>query len=595
MVSEPTKKERKAQTKNTCASLPPVHESWMKLREVSVRDSGTCNVLVVAPHGFPGNDDNTEILAYRLAQKLEAYAVVNNRKYKRPGERWANDEPGFVADLNSPEDVQKSAPDFFEKLMVKVDDLCKKYKKAIVVFIHGMGDDKAGQKSRATKCDIGVGYSGSEHDPAKAFASKDFVKDLRAGLKANGMWPAPVGRWFTGSGTMAAYFRGRKGYENVEAVQLEFRYEGLRESSTSIEAAADTLCKTFASLENDFEKEERLRNPLVGAMPRALTSQMAEHAVEDDQKLTLEGDSLQISGEQDTSVPDSVVASEFQSSIQDLSEAKSAQTGPVILSEGSGSEHEVEAVSTSPLGDSEETPEPLGSHKEGFMAKHKEEFPIESDEPSRMVVGEERFQQIMADLQIREKITDDKGEEINFGGEVKTEFIGACETAYPVIKKTYEDINELGRILGEVRFKLKPLGIYHSWLRFINLPRRTAQNYVQVHERYKPNLPAFAHLGIRKLLIASKLDDCAVYVARNLPKIEAETVDELETEVKAVLRKGEKTKKKGGGRPSKALRIGSCTIRASSKGDKITIEGLTKKRQTQLIEAINKLLSQDKE
>src|SRR5208283_5008353 len=126
MASTPTKKERKTQTKKTCTSLPPVHDGWMIHKEVSVRDSGTCNVLVVAPHGFPGNDDNTEILAYHLAQKLEAYAVVNNRKYKRPGEQWANDEPGFVADLNNPDDVQEFAPDFFEKLMAKVDDLCKK-------------------------------------------------------------------------------------------------------------------------------------------------------------------------------------------------------------------------------------------------------------------------------------------------------------------------------------------------------------------------------------------------------------------------------------------------------------------------------------
>lgn len=211
------------------------------------------------------------------------------------------------------------------------------------------------------------------------------------------------------------------------------------------------------------------------------------------------------------------------------------------------------------------------------------------------VVGEERFQQIMVALDQRKKITDDKGQEIDFAGEVKEEFIGACTTAYPVIKRTYEGINDLGRILSEVRSKLKPLGVYHAWLEFISLPRRTAQNYVQVADRYKEHLPEFAHLGIKKLLIASKVEDCTDYVAKNLPKIEEETAEELEKEIKAALKKSKKTKKKGGGRPSQAMILGACTVHASSKGDRITIEGLTKSTQTKILEALKGLLSEDKE
>ncbi len=229
------------------------------------------------------------------------------------------------------------------------------------------------------------------------------------------------------------------------------------------------------------------------------------------------------------------------------------------------------------------------------MAKSTKASAVEVVVPTSSVVGEARFQQIMAALDQREKITDDKGHDIDFTGDIKAEFIGACKTAYPVIKKTYEGINDLGRILGEARAKLKPLGVYHAWLAFINLPRRTAQNYLQVHDRFKERLPEFAHLGIKKLVIASKLEDCPEYVAKNLPKIEAETADELETEIKSVLKKTKKPKKPGGGRPSKALIFGDFTVRASSKGNKITIEGLTKNTQAQLIEALKGLLSPDKE
>ncbi len=179
------------------------------------------------------------------------------------------------------------------------------------------------------------------------------------------------------------------------------------------------------------------------------------------------------------------------------------------------------------------------------MVKSRKPAAVDVSGSAPAVVGEERFQQILSALDQREKITDDKGREIPFTGETKDRFISACKTAYPVIKKTYEGINELGRVLAEVRDNLRPLGVYHSWLGFINLPRRTAQNYVQVYDRYREHLPDFAHLGIRKLLIASKLEDCTDYLAKNLPRVEEETAEELQTEIKSVLKKDKKTKKAG--------------------------------------------------
>ncbi len=69
------------------------------------------------------------------------------------------------------------------------------------------------------------------------------------------------------------------------------------------------------------------------------------------------------------------------------------------------------------------------------------------------VVGEERFRRILSALAQREKITDDKGREVPFTGETGDQFISACKTAYPVIKKTYEGINEMGRVLPDVKNK----------------------------------------------------------------------------------------------------------------------------------------------
>jgi N6-adenosine-specific RNA methylase IME4 len=276
LVPRLTKRTSPSLTEKSCVSLPPLHIDWMRHREVSVRDSASSNVLVIAPHGFPGNDDNTEILAYHLAQKLESHAVINNRKYKRPGKKWANDEPGFVADLNNPSDVEKFAPDFLEKLMGKVDHLCKNYQKAMLVFIHGMDDDETDKEFPNMMCDVGVGYSGSKHDPAKAFATKDFVEDLLDKLQKNKVWPAHVGARFTGSGTMAAYFHNHPGYEKVESVQLELRCENVRETSADLEATAEKLRKTIEGVTGFHKKESSMPDIVIDAEFESLLPPLSE-------------------------------------------------------------------------------------------------------------------------------------------------------------------------------------------------------------------------------------------------------------------------------------------------------------------------------
>ena len=81
-----------------------------------------------------------------------------------------------------------------------------------------------------------------------------------------------------------------------------------------------------------------------------------------------------------------------------------------------------------------------------------------SDSPPA-VVGEERFRRILSALDQREKITDDKGREVPFTGETKDRFISACKTACPVIKKTYEGINEMGRVLPDVKTRAIRYGV----------------------------------------------------------------------------------------------------------------------------------------
>ena len=43
---------------------------------------GHNNVLVIAPHGFSGDDDHTDIIAKELADNFGFYAVINTKYQK---------------------------------------------------------------------------------------------------------------------------------------------------------------------------------------------------------------------------------------------------------------------------------------------------------------------------------------------------------------------------------------------------------------------------------------------------------------------------------------------------------------------------------
>ncbi len=209
------------------------------------------------------------------------------------------------------------------------------------------------------------------------------------------------------------------------------------------------------------------------------------------------------------------------------------------------------------------------------------------------MISQDRFMAKIEALRKRETIRNDRDEEIPFEGETKEDFIRACEESYPVIEKTLSGMYEMGTFLRGVRDRLKPKKLYHTWLEITGIPQGTAQNYVQASERYRDQLPHFAHLGIKKLLIASRLEDCVQYVQKHEDMISEQTAEELEKKVKALRRKRQTPTGDGRGRKSKSLQVGKFKICPSMDGTKLRIEGLSKTRQTKLIEAIKDLLSQD--
>jgi hypothetical protein len=208
------------------------------------------------------------------------------------------------------------------------------------------------------------------------------------------------------------------------------------------------------------------------------------------------------------------------------------------------------------------------------------------------LVARDRFEEAVRGLQDAASIRNDRGEEVPFEGETKDVFIGLFEKAYPVVGSMMQSLYDTGHLLSEVRKSLKPKKLFLTWIKFTGIPERTAYNYLRVYEGFGEHLPHVSHLGIKRLLIASRVPNCVEYVQDNEEVIASEPAEELAERIRIL--KATKKKKRGGRKPI-YVEVGGCKVRPSGDGTKITIDGLTEKRQKEILEGIKKLLSQAKE
>jgi hypothetical protein len=135
---------------------------------------GKNNILLIAPHGFPGDDDYTAEITEILARKLDCHAAINT-KYRRPDEdkKEITDAKKLVADLNDKQSIIDA------NLTVEWLDKLKNIKNKIVGFkkdkgthgncyiflIHGVKDDNINAVHE--KADILLGIGRTKEDSGK--------------------------------------------------------------------------------------------------------------------------------------------------------------------------------------------------------------------------------------------------------------------------------------------------------------------------------------------------------------------------------------------------------------------------------------------
>ncbi len=138
MVVLKRKKGRVNRKRHKIPELQALQEAWMVSGKISVKSQGCCNILLIVPHGFPGDDTNAEMLGYHLAECLQCYAVINNRKYMK--QTNSGQLSGFVADLFLQRDATTLAVnDYLNPIRAIVESIHETFSKPpLVLFLGGM-------------------------------------------------------------------------------------------------------------------------------------------------------------------------------------------------------------------------------------------------------------------------------------------------------------------------------------------------------------------------------------------------------------------------------------------------------------------------
>lgn len=218
--------------------------------------SGNLPILIVAPHGFDGNDENTSIIAEHIAKSIGAYMVVNRG--------WERSE--FVdfmldkADCNNVkhchEDVVKE--EFLEPIIRFKNRILKNHSEAHIFYIHGMGN-KHRKIAAEENMDIVIGYgAGSPNSYSCNLWHKDFMCESLndAGIHTfQGRKGGPMSGWALSN--MNQLFRKWYPEPNVHSMQIEIIHE-LRSCKDMAMLTADCIAdivKSILEVEDFIPKE----------------------------------------------------------------------------------------------------------------------------------------------------------------------------------------------------------------------------------------------------------------------------------------------------------------------------------------------------
>jgi hypothetical protein len=229
---------------------------------------GRRNVLIIAPHGFQGdssakaNDERTGHLARSMSREFGFHALINE-KYKKPLKTERPNALESTLNMNSISHItQYAREDFLNRILHCKNSVIKEYGSLLILLLHGIGQKSIEtyitQHNENPGTGVLLGYGQAAPGDERLTIEEKCVETFTRSLRENRTHPILAAKTHPAYWNYRAwnednlnqFFRMGKYADNrVRSLQLEMRFEGLRDDRNS-EKTAQTLGAAILSLSN---------------------------------------------------------------------------------------------------------------------------------------------------------------------------------------------------------------------------------------------------------------------------------------------------------------------------------------------------------
>lgn len=218
---------------------------------------GDSPVLLVAPHGADGDDDNTGEITRQMAEILGCWAVINNGFQRSEVLDYAND----LADCNNISHVighKVVEGEFLRPILKAILEMEDVFYESHIFYIHGMSNQI--RKIAKDEVDMIIGY-GAAKNPSHSCTerNKNAFMYILDQLKLNAYQGKAGGKYSGAKATnMNQYFRKHEFDESINSMQIEI-VKALREPGM-IDLTSETLAHAIAeyTLFLDCDEQDQL-------------------------------------------------------------------------------------------------------------------------------------------------------------------------------------------------------------------------------------------------------------------------------------------------------------------------------------------------
>ncbi len=243
------------------------------------KTAGYSNILVVAPHAWPDDDELTKEIGGQVAVSLNARAIINDQ-FRKP-KKVKDDSTG--QEVEEKPDVGKRIVNagridqaknlvndrFYQPILDEVEEIKETFGKALVVWVHGMTDDhiKREASSMGLNEDLHMLIGIGQGQPDSFTAREETAKKLIDLLKQNEEQPVTARLALPGSKycgwhqNIINQMFVQEGYKlsEVESIQLEIRMGGFRDSEENVAMTSKVLVKALGELAESLLPVRKVR------------------------------------------------------------------------------------------------------------------------------------------------------------------------------------------------------------------------------------------------------------------------------------------------------------------------------------------------